>query len=235
MSDSKPAGKEGQEPSMEEILSSIRQIIASDEGSGEKAGTPAEESAAKAQSPEAEEEEVLELTEVVPAEEVPEKRPKTAAKQQAEETEPAPQPETAAAKEPEETAEPPEAETETEQPPPPAKPDLSTLERQADQELAERAADLELVDEGSADESEAELISEPAAEAATGAFAKLARSVARPEPEPLPAGDGKTVEQLVAELMRPMLKEWLDQNLPAIVERVVEREVRKLARRAELM
>ena len=46
---------------------------------------------------------------------------------------------------------------------------------------------------------------------------------------------GLTVEQLMIQLMTPMLKEWLDQNLPAIVERVVEQEVKKLARRAELM
>jgi len=35
--------------------------------------------------------------------------------------------------------------------------------------------------------------------------------------------------------LRPMLKEWLDDNLEGVVERVVEQEVKKLARRAELM
>ena len=43
-----------------------------------------------------------------------------------------------------------------------------------------------------------------------------------------------TVEQLLVDLLTPMLRDWLDQNLPAIVERVVEQEVKKLARRAEL-
>ena len=36
------------------------------------------------------------------------------------------------------------------------------------------------------------------------------------------------------DLLTPMLRDWLDQNLPEIVERVVEQEVKKLARRAEL-
>src|SRR5262245_9435784 len=37
---------------------------------------------------------------------------------------------------------------------------------------------------------------------------------------------GRTVEELVSELIRPMLKTWLDDNLPAIVERLVRAETR---------
>jgi hypothetical protein len=32
-------------------------------------------------------------------------------------------------------------------------------------------------------------------------------------------------------MLRPMLKEWLDQNLPPMVERYVEREISRLTRR----
>lgn len=42
---------------------------------------------------------------------------------------------------------------------------------------------------------------------------------------------GSTVEDMVADMLRPMMKEWLDANLPAIVERIVEREVKHLTRR----
>jgi hypothetical protein len=42
---------------------------------------------------------------------------------------------------------------------------------------------------------------------------------------------GRPVEDLVMELLRPMLRDWLDRNLPTIVERIVEREVRYLSRR----
>jgi uncharacterized protein len=42
---------------------------------------------------------------------------------------------------------------------------------------------------------------------------------------------GNTVEGLVAELLKPMLREWLDNNLNRIVEEKVEAEVARLARR----
>ncbi len=44
---------------------------------------------------------------------------------------------------------------------------------------------------------------------------------------------GVTVEDLVIEALRPMLKEWLDGNLPQIVERIVQKEVRKLVQRMD--
>ena len=77
------------------------------------------------------------------------------------------------------------------------------------------------------------LVSPTAASASANAFAKLARATgAETPPSPLA---GRSVEDLIVELLRPALKDWLDQNLPAVVERVVEQEVKKLARRAELM
>ncbi|WP_084399990.1 DUF2497 domain-containing protein [Henriciella aquimarina] len=41
-----------------------------------------------------------------------------------------------------------------------------------------------------------------------------------------------TLEGLMTEMLRPMIKEWLDANLPAIVERKVEEEVQRIARMA---
>ena len=43
----------------------------------------------------------------------------------------------------------------------------------------------------------------------------------------------RTIEDLVKEVMRPMIKEWLDEHLPALVERLVGREVDRMARRGE--
>lgn len=40
---------------------------------------------------------------------------------------------------------------------------------------------------------------------------------------------GRSVEQLAAELLRPMLREWLDQNLPGMVETLVRAEIERLA------
>lgn len=51
--------------------------------------------------------------------------------------------------------------------------------------------------------------------------------------EDLPIQNDKTLEGLVREAMKPLLKEWLDQNLAPLVERVVREEVRRMVRRAE--
>jgi uncharacterized protein len=44
------------------------------------------------------------------------------------------------------------------------------------------------------------------------------------------ARDGRTVEELVSELLRPMLKAWLDENLPGLVERLVRAEIERVSR-----
>lgn len=78
------------------------------------------------------------------------------------------------------------------------------------------------------------LVSDQAAGVATGAFARLAQAVTRTPPELAIADDsGRTTEQFVEDMMRPMLRDWLEQNLPVMVERIVQREVQKIVRRAE--
>jgi cell pole-organizing protein PopZ len=82
----------------------------------------------------------------------------------------------------------------------------------------------------------AELMSATTASMAGGAFAKLSQALQRtPEEEAVADGSGRTVEQFIEDIARPMLKEWLDQNLPAIVERLVQSEIQKISRRAELI
>ncbi|MGQ0580858.1 MAG: DUF2497 domain-containing protein [Reyranella sp.] len=82
------------------------------------------------------------------------------------------------------------------------------------------------------------LVGSGAVGAASSAFARLNQAVQESVPapsahDPGPAIDanGKTVEDLVKEMLRPMLKEWLDRNLPPMVERFVEREIVRLTRR----
>lgn len=70
------------------------------------------------------------------------------------------------------------------------------------------------------------IISEPAASAAAGALTRLAGTL-RIADQP-----GQTVEGVVRELLKPMLKDWLDRNLPAIVESRVEAELERIARLA---
>jgi cell pole-organizing protein PopZ len=48
----------------------------------------------------------------------------------------------------------------------------------------------------------------------------------------LPFVSGNTVEAMVAEMLRPLLKDWLDNNLPGIVQAAVQKEVERIARSA---
>jgi hypothetical protein len=63
------------------------------------------------------------------------------------------------------------------------------------------------------------------AAAASKAFMSLSQTVQVSDDH------GRTLEDLVVEMLRPMIKEWLDANLPQIVEEKVEEEVQRVARR----
>ena len=50
----------------------------------------------------------------------------------------------------------------------------------------------------------------------------------------MPIGaQGGTVEGLVQELLRPMLKQWLDVHLPSMVETLVREEIQRIERQAD--
>lgn len=70
------------------------------------------------------------------------------------------------------------------------------------------------------------MLSQPAASAAAGALQRLAGTLR------IADTPGQTVEGVVRELLKPMLKEWLDQNLAAIVEARVEAELERISRLA---
>jgi cell pole-organizing protein PopZ len=67
------------------------------------------------------------------------------------------------------------------------------------------------------------LVSDNAAGAAASAFGSLAAAVTMPR-------EGRSLEDVTRELLRPLIKDWLDQNLPRIVEAKVEEEVQRIAR-----
>jgi len=76
-----------------------------------------------------------------------------------------------------------------------------------------------------ADETADGIMSEPAAAAAMGSFHTLAENIRISDEE------GRTLEGVVRALLRPMLKEWLDSNLPSIVDEKVQAEIDRVARR----
>jgi uncharacterized protein len=70
-----------------------------------------------------------------------------------------------------------------------------------------------------------DLLSSEAASAASSAFNRLAEAmVARS------SGGARNVDEITRELLRPLLKTWLDENLPGLVERLVREEIERVAR-----
>ncbi len=163
-----------EEPSIEEILASIRQIISDDD-------EPQEEAAAE------------------PA------------------PEPEPEPEPAPAPEPEPEPEP--------APEPEPEPEEDVLELTP--EMQEPDEDIEIdMQEPAADDA---VLSDEAKSAALASMAKLASSMPVNRKE---GYDGVTVEDIVRELMTPVIREWADNHLGEVVEGVVQKEISKLTRRA---
>lgn len=79
---------------------------------------------------------------------------------------------------------------------------------------------------GAAPEPDAPSVVSPATvEATRGALGALSRLIVKPE-----ADSDNTLEGLVRDMLRPMLSDWLDQNLPRLVEQMVAREIAKITR-----
>ena len=67
------------------------------------------------------------------------------------------------------------------------------------------------------------ILSPRAAQASRGSLDALSRMMIKPE-----VAGSDTLESLVREMLRPMLREWLDTNLPALVETMVSREIARI-------
>lgn len=74
------------------------------------------------------------------------------------------------------------------------------------------------------------LVSPAAAGAASASVEALLRTLTRERTTATHRG-GPTIEDLVREEMRPLLKEWLDTHLPPLVERLVRAEIERLVNR----
>lgn len=70
-----------------------------------------------------------------------------------------------------------------------------------------------------------DLLSSEAASAAHAAFNRLTSSTAD-----RPAGRERGLDEMTRECLRPLLKDWLDRNLPDLVERLVGEEIKRAAR-----
>jgi hypothetical protein len=118
----------------------------------------------------------------------------------------------------------------------PAFPPLEEPEDESDLELTQKVdthGDLDFVAAPPEPEPELEapppippgegLVSDPVAAVAAAAFGRLSSNILMP-------AEGRTLEDVVRELLRPLLQSWLDENLPGIVQQAVEAEVERIAR-----
>jgi len=237
-----------QEPSMEEILASIRRIIADDE-----AKPPVPEKPAAAAPPEAAKPAARPVAEKPPAAAAPKPAPPKPTP-----APPPPPPAAAAAASnnqddidallagldqatsPEEIR-PPQAAAEPEvleltddmavptpPTPPPPRPSFQTVEPSDDIEFAEvvSRASHRPVFEAPVFETpvapQQAILSQSTVSAVESAFNTLAHTVL--------SNNARTLEDLVKEMLRPMLKSWLDDNLPGLVERIVKAEIERVSR-----
>jgi len=210
------------EPSMEDILSSIKRIIA-EEGETGTAASRARR-ASRIMNPQAEpggfgHDEILELSDPVRASD--DEAPGAPA---AESSAPYPRPIPA----------PVESILKQRVHMPSSKPALTPLAspEPADEEIADSipatpAVDpvpaAPAVDPGPAPRAPDPILSPRAADASRGSLDALSRLVVKPE-----VAGSDSLEGLVREMLRPMLREWLDAHLPAMVETMVSREIARI-------
>jgi cell pole-organizing protein PopZ len=75
------------------------------------------------------------------------------------------------------------------------------------------------------------ILSPQAQSATTQSFARLAEAAMRQMPSSSKASQtALTLEQLIGEIAQPLVKQWLDQNLPRLVELTVTKEIERLAK-----
>jgi len=111
--------------------------------------------------------------------------------------------------------------------PDPPQPAFKKVEPPDDLEFAEAAkvVSRQLAFEPPAVESlqpSQQILSRSTVSAVESAFNSLAHTVL--------SNNARTLEDLVKEMLRPMLKSWLDDNLPGLVERIVKAEIERVSR-----
>jgi cell pole-organizing protein PopZ len=225
------------EPSMEEILASIRRIIADEDAYASTHGS------AKAEQAEAKPEASREATSMMPAPPAEETwetshstPPSTARWREYESLSASEEPKDEASKSSvldfTDSAASPAAksaatesifEPETSEPKTGAAPGSHFDERESEAEFAQQSDRMPTPSfAGAALGRRDPLLSEETTAAVDSAFNALAQTVL--------VQNARTLEDLVREMLRPLLKSWLDDNLPSLVERLVRAEIERVSR-----
>jgi cell pole-organizing protein PopZ len=103
-------------------------------------------------------------------------------------------------------------------------------EEEGDEDVLDLAASAEFLgDAEQGDDDDAPLLDETTQAGMRESLAALAM-LAQPGAQPQIVRSGETsVENLMRELLRPALAEWLEKNLPPLVERLVTDEIRRIS------
>ena len=90
---------------------------------------------------------------------------------------------------------------------------------------------LELTEAATDDETDDVLLDDSKAQSLRHSFSAL-QTLSEPGVAPQIVRSGETsLEGMTRDLLRPMLKDWLDTNLPPIVEAMVEREITRITKK----
>ena len=201
------------EPSMEEILASIRRIISEDSDPKRPSGSGGREA------------EVLDLTEMLTADgsvvSLASRRPGIATSGESQ-----PTPESVKS----EPAKPDAVKPDT------VKPDTvkQDLRRPGGSSAVVHLSEKEHDPIMSEAEARASMISDTTLEASATSLGRLARAVRREAALRAFSGEeDRRIEDLVRESLTPMLRDWVDRHLPEMVDRIVREEIDKMVRRLQ--
>jgi len=231
--------KEAQEPSMEEILASIRRIISDEDTPEAEAAEPAPEEEAEDGGAEMDQNDLDALFDS-PAPAEPEPEPEDSEKEMD-------QNDLDALFDAPEPAEEPEPEPEPAEPIiveglDPEDADISFAEEEDDEDEDDAPLDLGPEFEVAEPEPQPEPVIEVNMDAPIDSAAQMAEALLSPTTDAVVSSafgnlahtilskNARTLEDLVQEMLRPMLKGWLDDNLPTIVERLVRQEIERVTR-----
>jgi cell pole-organizing protein PopZ len=196
------------EPSMEEILASIRRIISEDSDPKRPSGSGGREA------------EVLDLTEMLTADgsvvSLASRRPGIATSGESQPTPESVKPEPAK--------------------PDAVKPDMvkQDLRRPGGSSAVVHLSEKEHDPIMSEAEARASMISDTTLEASATSLGRLARAVRREAALRAFSGEeDRRIEDLVRESLTPMLRDWVDRHLPEMVDRIVREEIDKMVRRLQ--
>ncbi len=100
--------------------------------------------------------------------------------------------------------------------------DGASIKKPAQQSMADYPSEKQAANQNDA------LIDNKVAQESREALKHIIRLAERNEIDSLPLKNGNKVEDIIIDLLKPQLSDWLNKNLPGIVNNIVQKEIKKL-------